>query len=1068
VKRFIRWTAEYPWIVLGAVALITIGCLIGLPKLRVNSDFETYIDHDDPAYIASKRAEERFGSSDVLMIALVVDDGIYRPSTLRAIEELTSRLEALPGVDEVQSPLNAQLIEATEDSLKVGPVAPGEKAPETPDEIDALRRRIASSQTLQNVVISEDGQAASLLVTYTTDADNIVLTRLITDIVNDYREEAAITISGLHFMSQSLSESMAADLSVLLPVVIIVIICVLYASFRTFRGVLLPLAVVVLSLIWVFGIMGWLSIPVTAVSFILPVLLLAIGIAYGIHILNHHREACVNGVGRRDALIHALTSVFTPVVMTGLTTVAGFLALLTSFMPVMAEFGLFAGIGVAIAMTLSLTLIPALLSILPLPKPRKERTRRFSLERSLRRHGFWVAKHKRGILITSALLLLAFAAGIPFMPIDSSTAAFLGENHPAVQGMDVMGTHFSGSEQIVIEIDTGRRNGLREPGILREMQALEAHLADLGVRKTISLTNIVTDLNQKFHSNDPAYAVVPDDQALIAQLLLLFSFQGGDLGGLALGDFSAGEIIGFYPRANQQELGRFVSAVQNYLETELPEGMAGEMVGSTRVSHRMTTQLVKSQMLSLATSVVVAAAIVAILMGSVVAGLVAVVPLVFAILINFGMMGFAGMTLNVATAMISSITIGIGIDYAIHFISRYRAEAQRSHDAGTVIAATTTTSGRAILFNAAAVVAGFLVLLFSVFSAFKSFGGLVSLAMVVSSLSAMTVIPALFAFKEPRFLRREPRRKPTSDLPSSPDLVSHELRTRQEDLMKKQVAAWMFAAMLVLCAGVVMATTADEILEEMENVFSVNAEDAGGVLATMAIHNEYAGGVESEYALAMFELTELDPSMPEAGDETSHVIMYFLGGDEHGSIFLMETPEDESVDSRMWLYLPALGLTKELVSEEDQSGSFAGSSMSYGDLGGTREFQEDYDATILREEQISIAGAAEDVWVLELIAKPETDTDNARVLLWVAKEDYLTLRMEAYNDLDSLDSTMEFQQLGVFEGNRIPEIVSSENLADDTRTMITVSNTRRPDVALTLDLFDPANLGALDPVDFGF
>jgi len=286
--------------------------------------------------------------------------------------------------------------------------------------------------------------------------------------------------------------------------------------------------------------------------------------------------------------------------------------------------------------------------------------------------------------------------------------------------------------------------------------------------------------------------------------------------------------------------------------------------------------------------------------------------------------------------------------------------------------------------------------------------------------------------------------------------------------MKTQATAWLTAGLLLFGSIAGLAITADEILDEMENVFSVNAEDAGGVLASMTLHNEYTGGVTSQYSLAMFELTEIDPSMPEDADETSHVIMYFLGGDEDGSIFLMETPEDEDLDGRMWLYLPALGLTKELVSEEDQSGSFAGSSMSYGDLGSTNEFREDYDSTIMREEQLTIDGEPNDVWVLELTAKVDADADNARVLLWVAKEDYLTLRMEAYNDLGSLDSTMEFRRLGVFEDDRIPEVIYSENLADGTSTTITVSNTRRPDVALALELFDPENLGALNPSDFGF
>ena len=285
---------------------------------------------------------------------------------------------------------------------------------------------------------------------------------------------------------------------------------------------------------------------------------------------------------------------------------------------------------------------------------------------------------------------------------------------------------------------------------------------------------------------------------------------------------------------------------------------------------------------------------------------------------------------------------------------------------------------------------------------------------------------------------------------------------------KKTTIGLVLSGLLLLGTVGAMAMTADEILNEMEDLFSVDAGDAQGILTTMTLFNDYSGGVSSEYTLAMFELTTFDASMPEDADEITHVLMYFVGGDEDGSIFLMETPEDDSMDSRMWLYLPALGLTKELVSEDDQSGSFAGSSMSYGDLGGTGDFREDYDAVILREETRNVDGEVFDVWILELKAKAGVDADHARVLLTVSQEDFLTLRMEAYNDSGALESTMEFQLLGEFEGDRIPERIYSTNVAEATSSTITISGTRRSNMPLTLELFDPNNLGVLDPATYGF
>ena len=264
------------------------------------------------------------------------------------------------------------------------------------------------------------------------------------------------------------------------------------------------------------------------------------------------------------------------------------------------------------------------------------------------------------------------------------------------------------------------------------------------------------------------------------------------------------------------------------------------------------------------------------------------------------------------------------------------------------------------------------------------------------------------------------------------------------------------------------AQTADEILDEMENVFSVDIDDERGILTTMTLHNEYSGGVSSEYTLAVFELTDFDPTKPEDADETTYALMCFLGGDEDGSVFLLKTPEDDALDAQMWLYLPALGVTKELVSDEDQSGSFAGSSMSYGDFGGTSDLRDDYDATILREETLDVAGETFDVWVLELFAKPEPDADHDRVLLWVSKEDHLSLRMESYDSSGALEDTMEFRSLGEFEGDRVPEVIYTVNMEDGTRSTVTISGMRRPDTPLTLALFDPALLGEFDPSAYGF
>jgi hypothetical protein len=367
-----------------------------------------------------------------------------------------------------------------------------------------------------------------------------------------------------------------------------------------------------------------------------------------------------------------------------------------------------------------------------------------------------VARHTKIVLITSAVIFIAFVIGTSMVRVESSEKEFLGEDHPVVQALDVMDSHFSGSEQVMVEFDTGKRDGLKDPELLQRIVAFEDWLKTkegVKINKTISLADMVREMNQKFHADDPSYYVIPDDRKLVAQLLLLFTFQGGDLGNMALGDFSAGEVTGLYGSIGSTERVRLAREVQQYLDENFKDVRA-EMVGSTRVGGSLFAKIITSQITSLLTSILAAGLIVTLLMGSIVAGLISLIPLVLTVVINFGVMGFSNTPLDMSTLMVSSIAIGIGIDYAIHFLSRFRREYRAHRDPEWALEATLQTTGRGIAYNALALALGFAVLLFSTFKGTANFGLLIAMTMIISATSAFTVIPAILITWEPKFLTR--------------------------------------------------------------------------------------------------------------------------------------------------------------------------------------------------------------------------------------------------------------------------------------------------------------------------
>jgi len=743
----IQWATDHPKTILLIAAALTAVAIAFIPFLSVDVDFANYLNRSDPAVIAADEAKERFGSQIRILVAIEDPQGIFRPETLALVEELESALEDLPEVEDMTGPLSSQVIRGSETAIEIRSAAPNGEAPQTAEDIEAYRELVLADRTLRDYVVSSTEQAVAIYLKPEPSADMVSFAAAVEAVVLAHTTEGiSFAITGVPYVNLTLQRSMRQDLQLFIPLVILIIIGVLFVSFRWTWGVLIPFSVVAVSVLWVLGLMAASGVPITLVSFILPVLLMAIGIADGIHVLSRYHEALRAFTDKRLAILDTMRAMKRPVVLTSLTTAIGFLSLLYAYMVPQRTFGLFTAIGILVAMILSLLLIPAILRLVKAPVPKKAASHTL-MGNAL---GAFVAKamkYRWGILSAAAVLSIAFAAGIPLLQIETSQRSYLGESHPAVAAMDRLDTLFSGSNQVMIEVDSGRRDGLKDPSLLNEIVALEEFLETHGVKKTLSLADIVREMNQRFHADDPAYYVIPDDQPTISQLLLLFSFQGGGLGSLALSDFSAGEVMGFHALQTGKEQVALVSDVSAYLEEHF-DGATVRMAGPTRIQASMFTSIARSQLTSLLTSILAAGVIVILLMRSFRCGIISMIPLLFTVLFNFGVMAFAGKSLDIATLMISSITVGIGIDYGIHFIERYREELAGEQSQSQALVISAKTAGTGIVYNALALALGFGIMMLSAFQGLQNFGLLIAVTMVISAMSAFAIIPALLGGKK--------------------------------------------------------------------------------------------------------------------------------------------------------------------------------------------------------------------------------------------------------------------------------------------------------------------------------
>lgn len=760
MQRWFKLVLDHPWAVIAVAVLITVISGSLLPHITFNASIDAMIPEDDPVLVELMEVVEDFGTQDLFLIAVQGED-VFSPATLRKIHDLAAALAALPGVVEVQSPFNAQKVESGFFGIEIAPMT--SELPQSPETIAQFKAGILGSPYAGRLV-TLDGRGAALFL----ELDSLVmgperneLMAQVEAIVEGYRGPEQIHVVGDAYILYYTEQAMKEDLVKLVPFVVVIIGAVLYATLRSVLGIIIPLVTVGMSVIWTVGLMIWRGIPVSMISMVMPVILVTIGIASSIHILNKYQEGLARGLAKREALEETFAAITSPVAMAALTTAAGFASLITAFVHPIREFGVLTAIGVMLAMALSLSLVPALLILVREPrvrlaedKPEKEGP----LSCLLQAFVTWAVARPKQLTAVVVVLLVVFALGAGLITLESNIVNYFGASSPVRQATTVIEEVFGGSMQISVVLDTGEEDGVKDPEVLQELVAIQEYLDSWDtINHATSIADVIRELNQALWDGDPQAYTIPDSREAVAQQLLLFTMQGGSgIDSLVTYDYSKALVTAQMKTLDAEQMAHVIGEVENFLATRYngSSKLKAHLSGTPKVMQRLMNRYVQTQVSSLISSSIMVGVIVSLLMRSVSLGLFSMIPLIFTVVVNFGIMGFAGLPLDAVTSMISSVAIGIGVDYAVHYISRYRWELERGQDSAVALRLTSRSAGRAIIYNALALVVGFLVLVFSHFRAIAVFGLLISAAMIVSSLAALLVIPLLLNYSAQRQLRK--------------------------------------------------------------------------------------------------------------------------------------------------------------------------------------------------------------------------------------------------------------------------------------------------------------------------
>jgi len=754
MKKFTTLITHYPKSIIFMNFLVI--ALLSLPiyKININPDLQALIPSDDPDVIRMEELEEEFGGLDVILISYHAHD-VFSGESLEMINQLTWDLEALPQIDHIISLTNYESILSDEESMSVDKFI--QEIPATKAESDSLASKANSDPMLNRLLVSEDRQYSAIMIFSKPEAEEVSTVESLQSVLLPFQQQHHdLRLGGMPVIRAQISDDIAHDTRTFIPAGMVLIALLLYFSFRSRRGVVLPLLVVFLSIMGTLGLMSWFGLMLSVISSIMPIMLIAVASAYGIHIITRYFEDCAElpaEANTKEVVTSVIEHMLRPLFLAGLTTVIGFLSLLSHILPASREVGVLTAFGVILAFGISITLIPAVLVLTKKPSldRQSKNTANRLLSRVLVRIGRLVFHHRNLIYAAFAILTIVATIGIPYVELDSNPLNYYAPDSKVRVVNNIIDSHFGGSTTMSVVVE----GDIKSPEVLKQVDQIQEFLNGReGIGYTMAITDFVKLMNQSMNGGDPAYYKIPDSRELVSQYLLLYSWESSDgyLDSYVDYDYQTAQIVVrlntmdvYYMVDLQKELNQFLDEnihVENHPKSEGYAVLLGNLM----------PMMVKGQIRSLVLSVLLAALVTGLVFRSLSAALISAMPLAFAITGVFGLMGYLGIYLNTATSMLSSIMIGIGIDYTIHFLFRFRTEIRKGLGDEEAIVKTLSTTGQGIIINGFSVMVGFAVCMLSTFIPIFFFGWLISVSIFMCLIAALTLLPLVLILVRPAFI----------------------------------------------------------------------------------------------------------------------------------------------------------------------------------------------------------------------------------------------------------------------------------------------------------------------------
>ena len=737
LESWLKYVVCHPWRIILFIALLTLVFAWQIPQLRFETSIYDLTIEDLPQTREYNAFKKIFGCEEIVLV-VARTSSVFDVTTFENIDRLVDQFKKIKGVRRVISlPDIKRAMDITEKWT-----------------LSDFKREIAPVTLLEKNIISKDGKTTVITLILEDLKQKDLVIKEIQALIETEKAAQPMYQIGMPVVSMALTHFTEKDFMRLPPITFLLIMVTLFLLFRNLRGMLIPAGSVLIALIWTFGLMAWTGTPLSLLIMIVPIFLIAVGTAYCMYVFPEYALAQKTCETPKDASLKCFMQLGFPTFLAVFTTTIGLGSLLINKISEIQHFALFSCFGILAMLLILVSFLPAVMALLPFSLKNgttKSKPHENLLDRFLRGIIQLNLKHRKWTLGLIALIAFLGVFGISRLQVETNPMDFFKKNTSISQNFNDIYRDMAGSFPMNVAINSHQDDYFENPEHLKQIAGLQDYLSKLpGIDKTISFCDYLKLVNYATNQYQDELYALPEEGFEVRMLINSFKTMLGldMLNRFMNTNFSEINIVLRTHISSSNDFLNTQKQIETYLGKNLPSEFSFQVTGIGVVISHSSRLITDGQIKSLFLTLILVFTIMFLLFMSIKVGIIGILPNCFPIIVGFGLMGWLGIPLSMATSLIAGVAIGLAVDDTIHYLVHYNQEFKKDLNKERALESTIRHMGKPIIFTTLTISLGFSVLLFSSFKPTAVFGFLMVITMISALVADLILLPSLMLHVE--------------------------------------------------------------------------------------------------------------------------------------------------------------------------------------------------------------------------------------------------------------------------------------------------------------------------------